>query len=104
MYEDSFTHPDIVCDLEPLVGPDVPLKDLGQPAVLTDVLLEAADPVIADNEPKFQRAEPAGQRDSPVLENQINKRCSDSIGKELNFANLTFYSFVAYLKTPFSRL
>ena len=55
------------------------LEDLGQTAVLADVVLQAFDAVVADDEPQFQRTEAAAQRNTPVLFAALNlgQNCSD---------------------------
>lgn len=54
-------------DLEAGVLPDVGLEPLGETAVLADVLLQALHAEGADHEPQLQGAEPATERDAPVL-------------------------------------
>ncbi len=85
------SYPDVVADLESPVRPDQALEDLGQAAVLANVILamiqqflfflnktlvnftkniaslQSRDAVVSDDEPQLQRAEAARQRDSPVL-------------------------------------
>ena len=60
-------YPDDVADFESVVGVDQTLEQLGQSAMLADVVLQSGHAVIADDEPQFQGAEAARQRNAPML-------------------------------------
>ena len=61
------THSDDVAHLEAIVVVDEAFEALGQAAVLTDVMLQSFDAVVADDEPQLERTEATAQRNSPVL-------------------------------------
>ncbi len=58
---------DVVADFKTPVREDILFKDLGQPTMLPDVVLETADAIVSNDEPKLEAPEPATEWDSPML-------------------------------------
>ena len=65
-------------ELEAIVGTDTLRERLRQRDVLSNVMPQPFDAVVADNEPKLQRAKPASKRDLPVAIIEDRARSSRS--------------------------